>query len=152
MKKLALGRIFTQLMITLGLFACLFQIVPQTKAYGAAAVRSHPASVVFAADPTKFVKSDCKGPDIKAGVDPTDPNHCGILDLLQTAINVLSALVGITVVIMIIVGGIQYSSAEDNPQKIAAARSKIVNALIALFVFIFMFALLQYLIPGGIFQ
>jgi Na+/phosphate symporter len=66
-------------------------------------------------------------------------------------INVLSALVGVIVVIMIIVGGIQYSAAGDDPQKVAAAKSKITNALLALFLFIFMYALLQWLVPGGIF-
>jgi hypothetical protein len=65
-------------------------------------------------------------------------------------INILSGLVGIVIVTMITVGGIQYSSARDNPQAVAAARGRITNALIALVAYILMYAFLQYLIPGGI--
>jgi len=77
-------------------------------------------------------------------------SNCTIVGWLVTAVNVLSAAVGIVVIIMIIVAGIQYSAAGDDPQKVAQARSRIVNAIIALVVFIFMFAFLQWVIPGGI--
>ena len=70
---------------------------------------------------------------------------------LQDIVNALSAGVGIIVVAMIIVGGIQYSMAGANPQAITAAKQRITNALIALFAYIFIFAFLQWLIPGGIF-
>lgn len=80
------------------------------------------------------------------------PEDCKILDYLKSAIKVLSGLVGLVVVIMITVGGIQYSSARDNPQAVAAARGRIVNALIALVVYILTFAILQFLIPGGVLQ
>lgn len=71
---------------------------------------------------------------------------------LNTIVNFLSAGVGIIVVIVIIVGGIQYSMAGDNPQAVAAARQRILNGLIALMAFLFMFAFLQWLIPGGVFN
>jgi hypothetical protein len=70
---------------------------------------------------------------------------------LLLIVNVLSAGVGIVVIGMIIVGGIQYSIAGNNPQATAAAKQRITNALIALFVFLFIFAFLQWLIPGGLF-
>jgi len=72
-------------------------------------------------------------------------------DIIDPAIRFLSAGVGIVVTGVIIVGGIQYATAEDDPQKVSAAKSRIINALIALLAYIFLFSILQYIIPGGIF-
>ena len=105
----------------------------------------------------------CGGPS----GNPTSTNQCDkvnssgqltkcvqsnpIVKDLQLIINFLSAGVGLVVIIMIIVGGIQYSMAGDNAQAITAAKQRITNALIALVAFIFIFAFLQWLIPGGLF-
>lgn len=78
-------------------------------------------------------------------------DNCGIISVLITMINVLSGLVGIVIVLVIIVGGIQYSMAEGDPGKVSAARKRIFNAVIALVLFIFSFAIIQYLVPGGLF-
>jgi len=65
-------------------------------------------------------------------------------------IDFLTALVGVAVVTSIVVGGIQYSSSGGDPQKTAAAKARIRNAIIALVVFFLLDALLNFLIPGGI--
>ncbi len=78
--------------------------------------------------------------------------NCKIVDYLILAINILSAMVGIVVVAMVIVGGIQYTTAADDPQAVAKAKSKIIQALLALVVFIFSYSLLQWLVPGGVFK
>ena len=96
------------------------------------------------------VKSDCQGDNIQAGAPEGSEEHCGILDYLVLFINVLSGLVGVVVLGSIIYGGIQYSSAGSDPQKVQAAKNRIRNALIALFFFIFMYGFLNYLVPGGI--
>jgi hypothetical protein len=70
---------------------------------------------------------------------------------ITAAINLLSALVGVIVIIMIIVGGIQYMTAGGNPQAVAAAKKRITNAVLSIVALIFMFSLLTWLIPGGIF-
>jgi len=70
---------------------------------------------------------------------------------LQLIINALSAGVGIVVIAMIILGGIQYTIAGDNAQATAAAKKRVTNALLALFTFLFIFAFLQWLVPGGLF-
>lgn len=62
----------------------------------------------------------------------------------------LSALAGIVIVISIIVGGVQYSAAGADPSKVAAAKHRITNAIISLLALIFMFAFLQWLVPGGL--
>jgi hypothetical protein len=76
---------------------------------------------------------------------------CAVTDRLNAIANVLSAGVGIIVVIMIIVSGIQYTMAGSDPQKIATAKGHILNAIIALIAFFFLYAFLQWLVPGGIF-
>lgn len=76
--------------------------------------------------------------------------NCGIIYYLVLLINVLSGLVGIVIVIMITVGGIQYSTARDNPQAAVAAKTRITNAVMALVFFLFIYAFLQYVVPGGV--
>lgn len=103
--------------------------------------------VAAATTPNKPVGSNYNGKCQDANIDKT---NCGIIAYLLTGINVLSALVGVVVVLMIAVGGIQYSASRDNPQATAAAKDRIRNAIIALILYVFMWAFLQYLIPGGV--
>ncbi|HUB94243.1 MAG TPA: hypothetical protein VMB52_07115 [Verrucomicrobiae bacterium] len=80
-----------------------------------------------------------------------DVSGCDLItNYLDPAIAFLAALVGVAVTASIIIGGIQYSSAGGDPSKVTAARTRIRNALLALFVFIFLYALLDFLIPGGL--
>ena len=73
-----------------------------------------------------------------------------INNYLTPFIKFLSASVGIIVVISIIIGAIQYSSAGGEAQKVAAARNRIKNAILALIVFLFLYAILQWVMPSGI--
>lgn len=82
--------------------------------------------------------------------DCTNLNNCKFMNQLKGVIKGLGAGVGVVVVISVVVGGIQYSAARDNPQAVAAARKKISNAVLALVLYLFGFAFLQWLIPGGI--
>jgi hypothetical protein len=77
--------------------------------------------------------------------------NCSINSKVNSVTNFLSAGVGIIIVIMIIVGGIQYTTAGGDPQKVASAKGHILNAIIALVAFFFLFAFLQWVVPGGIF-
>jgi hypothetical protein len=80
-----------------------------------------------------------------------DVNHCDLIkSYLDPLINFLSALVGVAVVISIVIGGIQYSSAGGDPSKVSAARNRIRNAILALILFIFLYAMLNFLVPGGL--
>lgn len=80
-----------------------------------------------------------------------DKEECGIVGYIITATNILSAAVGVIIVIMIAVGGIQYTTARDDPQAVAAAKQRIQNAILALVFYLFAFSFLQWLIPGGLF-
>lgn len=77
-------------------------------------------------------------------------DNCIIKDI-NSIVNFLSIGIGVIIVIMIIVGGIQYSIAGDNPNAVTAAKQRLINAFIALAAFMLTFALLQWLVPGGVF-
>lgn len=76
---------------------------------------------------------------------------CGIIRYITDFVNILTAITGVVITIMVIVGGIQYSAARDNPQAVQAAKGKLINAIIALVAFIFTSAFLQWIVPGGVF-
>jgi hypothetical protein len=75
--------------------------------------------------------------------------HNGIVDLLFALIRVLSDGVGIVVIGSIVVGGIQFSASRGDPSASAAAITRVRTSLIALLLFIFAYAILNYIIPNG---
>ena len=64
----------------------------------------------------------------------------------------LAAGVGIGVTAGIVYGGILYGSSQGNPGQIKKAISIIVSAVTGLVLFIMMSAIVNFIIPGGIFQ
>lgn len=74
--------------------------------------------------------------------------QCIIDNYINPAIRALAAVVGVAVVLSIIVGGIQYTTSGDDPQKVSAAKQRIFKSLIALLAFFFLFRFLTWLIPG----
>lgn len=95
----------------------------------------------------RVLPNDCKPKDGK----PLSKDNCKILGMIITLTNVLSGLVGVVIVGMITFGGIRYMTAGGDPQKVVAARGQIRAALIALVLYIFSFAFLQWIVPGGLF-
>lgn len=100
---------------------------------------------------------------IKAGSSYTGADNCGgvdvsvdvgcsgkgnpIYDYLRGIIIFIGGAIGLAVVISIILAGIQYSASNGNPQNIAKAKERIVNAVIGLVLYLFLAAILRYLIP-----
>jgi hypothetical protein len=109
-------------------------------------------------DTTSRPASDC----VQLGVPLSDGEDCigsagssdiednPIIHYLKGIIRFLSAGVGLVVTAMIIVSGIQYMGSRGNPQMVEAAKKRLSNAIIALFLYIFMTAILNFLIPGGL--
>jgi ACR3 family arsenite efflux pump ArsB len=84
---------------------------------------------------------------IKKGGNEKD----NVLYVYLTAIlKFLAATVGIAVVAGVAFGGIKYSLAQGQPGKQAEAVTTIVNAVLGLILYVLMFAILNFLIPGGI--
>jgi hypothetical protein len=73
-----------------------------------------------------------------------------IVDLLFAVIRILSIGVGIVVIGSIIFAGIQYVTSAGDPQNTAKAIERIRNTVIALVLYIFAYALLNWLIPAGL--
>jgi hypothetical protein len=71
-------------------------------------------------------------------------------DYINPFILLLTAMVGIVAVISIIIAGIQYASSADDPGAVTKAKQRIFNTVVGLVAYIFLFAFLNYLIPGGI--
>lgn len=82
---------------------------------------------------------------------PCTSSNCDLVKkYIDPLINVLAAAVGVVVTISIVVGGIQYSSSAGDPGKMQAAKKRIINAIIALIGFFLFYAVLQWLVPGGL--
>lgn len=107
-------------------------------------------AVDFGGDCEGNSENCCNGVSISVGVDCPE-NENVILSYLAGFINFLAIGVGLVVTAMIVVGGIEYIIAGGIPQKVEKAKSLITNAIIALVTFIFMYGILQWLIPGGLF-
>lgn len=91
-------------------------------------------------------------PALTCSSDSTDTDtSCNLYKkYINPIIVFLSALVGVAVTIGIISGGIKYAMAGSEPGQLAAARKQIRNSLIALLAFLFLYAALNWLTPGGI--
>lgn len=91
-------------------------------------------------------------------IDPAaDPNCTGskcdfIKKYVNPAINLLSISFGLIAAASIIFGGIQYSTAGGDPQKVSQAKQRIAKTLIAVVAYFFLYAFLQFIVPGGIFS
>lgn len=75
-----------------------------------------------------------------------------IMSILIQVINFLAVGVGIAVVGGIIWGGMIYASSNGDSAKTKQAITIIVNAVVGLLLFIFMYALINFIVPGGVFN
>lgn len=76
--------------------------------------------------------------------------NCGIINYLVITINFLSAVAVMAIVASVMIAGYQYMTARDNPGQVQAAKQRIIWAMVALGLFIFGYALLNFLVPGGV--
>jgi hypothetical protein len=89
----------------------------------------------------------CKGEQLEATGVQINP----VVDMAFALFRFLSAGVGLVLIGSIIISGIQYASSKGNPQAVEASIKRVTNTVIGLILFIFMFALANYLVPGGMF-
>jgi hypothetical protein len=67
-------------------------------------------------------------------------------------LKVISALAGLATVGGFAWGGLLYITARANAGQVENAKNVMINSAIGLLLFIFMYAILQFLIPGGVFS
>jgi hypothetical protein len=101
------------------------------------------AAPAFAASPC-----DKQNPTSTSLQDCLDQNP--IIKDVKKVVNFLSAGVGIVVVGSITYAAIQYIMAGNNPNAVSAAKKRIEDTMIALLAFFFIYAFLNWLIPGGL--
>lgn len=93
-----------------------------------------------------------------ASAQPADVPVCQAGDACNTFIDkyiepfvtLLTISIGILAAISVVVAGIQYASAADDPGKVSKAKERVWKTVIGLVAYIFLFAFLNYLIPGGL--
>jgi len=100
--------------------------------------------------------NDCGGVKtaiVKCDADNSgDLNKNGIWALLLIVINVMTVGVGVLAVAGIVYGSILYTTAEDKADQVNKAVDIIRNVIIGLIAFALMWALLNFIIPGGVFS
>jgi hypothetical protein len=100
----------------------------------------------------KCTGDKCKDP----AADPNakcDENKCDLVaKYINPAINLFSIIFALVVVISLLLGAIQYITSEGDPQKSAKAKQRIFNTIVAFVAYFFLYAFLQFLVPGGIFK
>ncbi len=92
----------------------------------------------------------CKADDGGIGVPNDAATGGAIIVYLRYVLQLLSSAVAAVVLLMIIIAGVQYITSGANPSQVKAAKDRLTNALIALVLFLCMFAILNYLVPGGV--
>ena len=81
---------------------------------------------------------------------PGDACTTFVQKYLNPFIKFLSIIVGIGAALSLVVAGMRYASSADDPSAVSAAKTRIVQTLIGLLAYIFLFAFLNYIIPGGL--
>lgn len=87
--------------------------------------------------------------DVKTAVDYGCDSGNPIFGILLAVINFLAIGVGVAVAGGIVYGGLRYITSNGNSAQTQQAIHIIVNAVLGLVLFGFMYALLNYLVPGG---
>jgi len=150
------------LSIFIGLFAITFSTfaslnvlaAPAEKCSGLKNANSQPPAnlnTVCATDKVN-TKYYCGAPDKNNKVETTIDIGCQgrgnpVTDLMFAVIRFLTNGVGIVIVGSLIYGGIMYSTSGDSPETNAKAKKRIRSNIVALMIFIFAYAILNYVIP-----
>jgi len=80
-----------------------------------------------------------------------DPASGGaIINYLRGWLIVLNLAVPGVILVVILVAGVQYVTAGADPGLVKSAKTRLINAIIALVLYLLMFAILQFLVPGGV--
>lgn len=110
------------------------------------------ASASVSAQPVESTQGiNPKQDDCHAKSNQLNKDNCGIIKMILAVTNIMAGLAGVAIVGTLTFAGIQYSSAGADPSKIQAAKGKMFNAGLALLLLVFGYALLQWMVPGGIF-
>lgn len=83
--------------------------------------------------------------------DSKDQNNNGIMMILKWVIRTLTALIGVVAVGMFIFAGVIYSSASGDSSKVSKAKNLMFETILGLLLYMTMFFIINWLVPGGVF-
>ena len=83
---------------------------------------------------------------------PTSVEQTGVWGLLILVINIMTAGVGVLALVGFVYGAVLYTSAGGNPEQVKKARTVFTNVVIGVIAFGVMFTLLNFIVPGGVFN
>lgn len=114
-----------------------------------------PSAPAYAAEcggvTTSIISCDQNNTD-KDGDKKVSENETGLWGLLLIAVNLLTAGVGVLALGGIVYGAVLYTSAGGSPEQVKKARTIFFNVAIGIAAFAGMYALLNFIIPGGAFN
>ena len=104
---------------------------------------------------TGGIKSDsCVKVGVKIGgqdcIENNANNGGAVVVYLKLALQFLSGGVGLVILLMLMIAGVQYITSAGDPVQVKSAKERVVNALTALMLFILAFAIISFIVPGGI--
>lgn len=97
-----------------------------------------------------FAEKKCAG--VSTSVIGCEDGKDGIEAILSLVITILTFGVGALATFGIVVSGIQYMTAQDNVEKMKKAKNRILQIVIGIFLYTVLWAFLNWLLPGGIFN
>jgi hypothetical protein len=84
--------------------------------------------------------------------DPKTVQQTGVWGVLVLTMNIMIAGVGILAVVGFLYGGYLYITSGGSPEQVKKARVVFTNVVIGVLAFGGMYALLNFLVPGGVFN
>jgi hypothetical protein len=88
----------------------------------------------------------------QSGGTSPDPSNSGLWGVLILAINILTAGVGIAAIGGVVYGAVLYASAGGSQEQVKKAITTFTNVGIGVVAYALMWALLNFLVPGGVFN
>jgi len=111
-------------------------------------IYAFPATAETSPDCSVLPQSVCDSSTKSSGDDLT---KSGVFQVVIWVLRIMTGAVGIAAVGALIFAGIMYSSAGSDSGQVGKAKTIITDTAIGLVVYGFMFIILNWLIPGGIF-
>jgi Type IV secretion system pilin len=104
--------------------------------------------------PTRILAADCGGVPVSDALGscgaPAGTNP--VFALVEKVITYATGLLGLVLVLMIVIAGLEYVISGGNPEKAKGAKRRIEQAATGFVLFVVMWGVLQVLLPGGIFR
>jgi len=94
----------------------------------------------------------CKLLAIETNILPNkiDGKDTDIEGILKLVLSILVYGIGVAAVVGVVVAGIMYLTARDSEAQVAAAKKRLYEVVLGLILWVAMWSLLNWLIPGGI--